>query len=221
MSDKRLAASMAMMERESDSEALNACRMATRMLAARGLKWTQVAELITGRKLGDIMAPDSKQGPATRGHASADYGTGFGASASQAKPQPRPQPKPEPKPQPRPQPKPEPKPKPKPEARTNASPRSIAGRGIPATIVGRIDLVDTQEWGGGRYLNVTITAYGDSVVYGPMSIFDDAAIEMALNAAEYGTVTVKARVRQCMEAGRNPIIDVIEIAKFFKDAKAV
>jgi hypothetical protein len=85
--DNVLRSTMGLMARDNDNEAIIALRQATRMLKARGLDWSAIANLA-------IAAANDNSGPrAGNGHST------------------RPQPKPEPKPQPKPEPKPQPKPK--------------------------------------------------------------------------------------------------------------
>lgn len=199
MTDKRLAAIMGMMERDNDAEALNAMRHATRLLKARGMSWTQVAEMITGRALGDMMAPDGLQRPAggPRG-ASADsqwediaeiLRKAAEAAAASGPFRPR-------------------KPRPPPTRKT------ISGESVPASVIGIMTLIRSDDWNGRPFINVMITDYRKDRVYSPLTIFDPAIIQRAqaiFAASETRYVTATVRQPRTPGHGHNPVITVLEV----------
>lgn len=61
MTDRRLVAAMGKMGADNENERLIGLTAATAILKARGLSWPDVAEMITGRTLADITAPEGSR----------------------------------------------------------------------------------------------------------------------------------------------------------------
>lgn len=153
--DNRLIATMGLMARTIDNEALIALRQATRMLSARGLRWEDVARAIVE------MRPTAAEAPRRR------------AAARESAPPPPPPPSPPP---------PHRADAEERRARRNAERartyqggrprRTVKGFDIPESVRGRVVVQDEKRTkAGDEYLVVSVD--NDDTVWGPLMVFDD------------------------------------------------
>jgi hypothetical protein len=63
MSDRRLVAALGKMSSDNEHERIIGLNAATAILKERGITWAQVAEMITGRTLADMTAPEGVRNP--------------------------------------------------------------------------------------------------------------------------------------------------------------
>lgn len=193
MSDKRLTAALAKIGLDNDAEALAGARFATKLLKERGLDWPKVAEILLGRTLGDMMAPDGAQHPQPApppandwGSAFADIfaGSPFARKPAQAQPEPRPQP-----------------------GRTSRTHNFLTGSMIPPYIHGTVRIDDEGVWSGKETLTVTLKSADGGTSYGPMKVFDQAVVAMLREAAHpYEPRIVTMTVRQPRQARHMPVV---------------
>ena len=188
MSDKRLTAALCKMAGDNDHEALNALRMATTMLADRGSSWAKIAEMLTGRQLGDIMAPAGRQTPtpsASNDPWSDMFADIFGGAGGRTAAQPQPRPR---------------------------ASKFHTAREIPAYLWGTVHIVDERAWSGGDMLIVNIHDRNGVDVYGPMTIFDAALSKQARAAADrHDPQIVSASIRQPANSIHNPVINHMSV----------
>lgn len=189
MSDKRLTAAMAMLTRESDGEALTALRQVTRMLDERGMDWVKVAEMITGRALGDVMALGGSQTSAPKPDMASAFADIFSGSSFAFKPAPAPQPAPQPAPAPKPR------------------KRMIEGAFIPPFVTGSVIVQDERSWRGGPMVIITILDEIGNDEYGPITVFDQDIIK-TIREGRMGDVLTMS-VRQPRKEGQNPVASKI------------
>lgn len=185
MSDKRLTAALAKIAVENDGEALAAARIATKLLADRGLKWTDVAQMITGKTIADVMVADGLRPDAATPTANpfTDIFSGFAAAAGWSKPA-------------------EP-------VRTKRATRYVIGAEIPAHLYGAVRIDDEGKWRGGDMLTVSITNVDGTEQYGPIRVFDDAICADLRKAADRNDpqiVTVVVRQPRDASGRHFPVI---------------
>lgn len=199
MSDKRLAAALAKIDSESDGETLTAARMATKMLKDRGLSWSDVAELITSRSLGEMMAPAGKQNVAAE-NPFADIFSNMGTSFSQARADIRRQAEKHPE---------------KPFRSVFA--KIVQGKEIPRHIYGTLKIADTVAWNDKVSLIVNIETMDGMTTYGPMRIFDEKFISWVSEAVDSGNdPIVTANVRHSDNIRHLPVINHMSMDGFSK-----
>lgn len=163
--DHRLIATMGLMARDVDNEALIALRQATRMLVARGLRWEDVARTV----LASAPAP------------------------ARERPEPRRTSSPPPPPPPHPEAG-ERRTRRRTETqrrRPDGRPRrTVKGFDIPDRIRGRIVVHDEKRTiGGDEYLVVSVD--NDETVWGPLMVFDDHLRAMIHYADDWVTVEIQ------------------------------
>lgn len=185
MSDKRLTAAIAKLDLDNDAEALTALRFATKLIKERGLDWTKVAEMITGRPLSYVMAPDGVQaatGMPGFGDIFADIFAGQPFSRYQARAE---------------------------EPRQSHRPRThVSGAQIPPHIYGTVRIDDEGQWQGRDTLVVTITSVDGLSSYGPLKVFDQRIVrDLREAAAPHEPRIVTVMVRQPSQPHHFPVIN--------------